>query len=171
MKINIIASISNNNVIGHKGDMPWKQKSDLKRFKEITEEHIVIMGRKTYESIGGRLSGRINIIITKNASFNAFGCYIVSSVKESINLSQKLIDDGIFEISDDVFVIGGGEIYKEFMPMADKLYITRLNCDIENGDTYFPEIDKKYWKLISKVSYKKDDKNDYDYSYEYYDEA
>lgn len=147
--------------------MPWKQSSDLKRFKEITEGHIVIMGRKTYQSIGGRLSKRINIVITRDTSFTAFGCYVVPSIDDSINLSQKLIDDGIFELNEEVFIIGGGEIYKEFMNKASKLYITKLNVDLE-GDTKFPEIDKS-WRLMYKISHKKDDKNEYDYIYENYE--
>lgn len=164
--INIIASVSKNGIIGKDNDMPWKQSDDLKRFKDLTIGHIVIMGKRTFQSIGSPLVGRVNIILTNDKKFNVFGCYVSSSIENALELAYEIIDEGLYNVKDDIFVIGGGQIYKQLINISNKLYITRIDCEIE-GDTYFPEI--KNWKLVSKEIHEKDEKNEYNYTYENYE--
>lgn len=129
MGINLIVAMSRNRVIGKNNTLPWHIPEDLKYFKEMTTGHTIIMGRKTYESIGKALPNRRNIILTKNHDFLAEGCTVVHSVREAMQLSIP---------EDELFVIGGAEIYSLFLPFASKLYITQIHAKIE-GDTFFPE--------------------------------
>lgn len=148
--ISLIAAVADNSVIGHDNSLPWKLKRDLQRFKEITEGHPIIMGRKTYESIGRPLPNRANIILTRDESYSADGCTVVHSKEAALNEAQDK----------EVFVIGGEMIYRLFMDTADKLYITHVHADIE-GDTHFPEIDDTVWKSTEQHKYQKDEENDY----------
>lgn len=160
-KINIIVSISNNNCIGDNNTLLWKQSNDLLRFKELTENNIVIMGQKTYESLPFKpLKNRTNIVISNDYNINYDNCIMSRSIEESIEKSENI--DG------DIFIIGGGSIYKQFLPLSDTLYITRIDVDIE-GDTYFPDIDLNRWDKVSSEYHKKDDKNQYNYTYEVYE--
>jgi len=150
--IKIIVAMSKNRVIGNNNELIWKLSSDLKRFKELTTNNPVIMGRKTYESIGRPLPNRRNIVITRNTEYSVEGCEIVSSLEEALLLTNN-----------DCFIIGGGEIYKQSLEVADKIYLTLVNKEFE-GDTTFPELDDK-WAKISRKDFKADDKNEYDYSF------
>lgn len=150
--IKIIVAMSKNRVIGNNNELIWKLSSDLKRFKELTTNNPVIMGRKTYESIGRPLPNRRNIIITRNTEYSVEGCEIVSSLEEALLLTNN-----------DCFIIGGGEIYTQSLEFADKIYLTLVNKEFE-GDTTFPELDDK-WAKISRKDFKADDKNEYDYSF------
>ena len=157
--ISTIVAMAKNNVIGKGGDLPWKLSADLKHFAKITKGHTVIMGRKTYESIfqrlGHGLPERKNIVITSQTDFQAPDCFIMPSISETIkNLPPE----------EEAFVIGGGKIYEQFLPITDKLYITEVLADIE-GDTFFPTYNKEDWKLISSESYKKDEKNSFDFNF------
>ena len=136
MKISLIVAMASNRIIGQDGQMPWHLSADLKRFKQITMGHPIIMGRKTYEAIGRPLPGRTNIIISRSSAYQPEGCVLVNSVEAAIEHGCNL--------SDEVFVIGGAEIYKAALPLADNLYITQINKEFE-GDTFFPEIDYKDW--------------------------
>lgn len=157
--ISIIVAKALNGVIGKEGDLPWKLSADLKRFARLTKGHTVIMGRKTYESIVNRLGHplpeRKSIVITSRVSFHAPGCTVVSSIKEVL---AKL------PIKEEAFVIGGGEIYRQFLPLADRLYVTEVNttCD---GDTFFPAFENDAWKEISSETHPKDDKNSCDFTF------
>lgn len=132
-KISIIVAIAGKKrVIGKKGGMAWYIPEELKRFKSITMNHPIIMGRKTHESIGKALKGRTNIIITRDENYKAEGCLVVTSLDEALNLAQKQ------EGSDEIFIIGGGQIYQEAINMADKLYLTYIDKEIE-GDVFFPD--------------------------------
>jgi dihydrofolate reductase len=157
--ISIIVALAKNNVIGKGGDLPWKLSADLKHFAKITKGHTVIMGRKTYESIfqrlGHGLPERKNIIITSQTDFKAPDCLVVSSINEAIK---------VLPTEEEVFVIGGGKIYEQFLSIADKLYITEVLTEIE-GDTLFPTYNNEDWKLISSESYKKDEKNSFDFNF------
>lgn len=166
--ISIIVSIANNGCIGGNNTLLWKQSDDLKRFKSLTTNHIVIMGQKTFESIGRALPNRCNIVVSNDKDFNPTGCFIARSIDEAIDNALLKSCDGWNGIENEIFVMGGGSIYKQFLPHANKLYITRINCEIE-GDTYFPNIGEDEWKIISKESFKKDEKNEYDYIYEIYE--
>ena len=150
--IKIIVAMSKNRVIGKNNELIWKLSSDLKRFKELTTNNPVIMGRKTYESIGRPLPNRRNIIITRNTEYSVEGCEIVSSLEEALLLTNN-----------ECFIIGGGEIYTQSLEVADKIYLTLVNKEFE-GDTTFPELDDK-WTKISRKDFKADDKNEYDYSF------
>ena len=143
--ISLIAAVSENNVIGNKGALPWHLPRDFAFFKETTVEHTVVMGRKTFESIGRPLPNRKNIILTRqDVSFD--GCTVVHSIDE---IPQE----------EDVFVIGGAEIYNQFLPLAKRLYITVVHTTLE-GDTYFPAIDPATWKCVSSQRHEKDEKNE-----------
>lgn len=150
--IKIIVAMSKNRVIGNNNQLIWKLSSDLKRFKELTTNNPVVMGRKTYESIGKPLPNRRNIIITRNTEYSVEGCEIVSSLEEALLLTNN-----------DCFIIGGGEIYTQSLEFADKIYLTLVNKEFE-GDTTFPNLDDK-WAKISRKDFKADDKNEYDYSF------
>lgn len=170
MKISIIVSIANNNCIGGNNTLLWKQSNDLKRFKELTTGKVVIMGQKTYESLpNGPLPNRTNIIISDDDNFNnPYGTYRAKSIKHSLDVVKGYVN--MYKKEEDkseIFIIGGGSIYRQFLPLASKLYITRINADVE-GDTYFPELDDS-WKITFKEPHEKDEKNQYDYIYEVYE--
>ena len=150
--VKIIVATSKNRIIGNDNKLIWKLSSDLKRFKELTTGNPVVMGRKTFESIGKPLPNRRNIIITRNENYEVDGCEIVSSLEEAFLLTNN-----------DCFIIGGGEIYKQSIEVADKIYLTLVDCEV-NGDTFFPDIDST-WKKISRKDFESDEKNEYRYSF------
>lgn len=159
MIISLIAAASENNVIGKNNQLPWHLPVDMKFFKNTTWGMPMIMGRKTFESNGYKpLAGRINIVITKQKDFKAEGVVIVNNWNDAMFVAKD---------SDckEVFVIGGGEIYKEVINKADRIYMTRVHTLID-GDVFFPEFDKKKWKLQSKRDCFADEKHSYDYSFE-----
>jgi dihydrofolate reductase len=125
------------------------------------------MGQKTFESIGTALPNRYNIVISNEKEKNIRGCVVVNSIQEAIE-DANFINNEIGELKNEIFVIGGGSIYKQFIPYTSKMYVTRINCEI-NGDTYFPHINDDEWRIIFKEDHKKDDKNQYDYTYEIYE--
>jgi dihydrofolate reductase len=150
--IKVIAAMSENRVIGNNNQLIWKLSSDLKRFKELTSGQPVVMGRKTYESIGRPLPNRRNIIITRNSEYEVEGCDIVSSLEEALLLTGN-----------DCFIIGGGEIYRQSLEVADKIYLTLVHKEFE-GDTTFPELGKE-WATINQDDFEADEKNEYAYSF------
>lgn len=150
--INIIVAMSKNRVIGKNNSLIWHLPNDLKRFKKLTSNNTVVMGRKTYESIGKPLPNRRNIVITRNKNLKIKGCDIVNSIEEAFLLCNN-----------NCFVIGGSEIYKESLKYADKIYLTIINMNFE-GDAFFPEIGKEWFK-VSKIDNYSDSKNKYNYSY------
>ena len=159
MNISIIAAIGKNNELGKKGDLIWKLPNDLKNFKKITEGHTIIMGRKTFESIGKILPNRKNIIITRNKKFKVPGVEIAHSLKEALSMSRLNLD------TKEVFIIGGGEIYKEAMKIAQKLYITHIDAEDKEADTFFPEIIPIVFGEVSREKHKKDAKNPHNYDF------
>lgn len=158
MEINIIVARSKNGAIGKDNKLLWKLKDDMKFFKKMTTDNTVIMGRKTYESIGKALPNRTNIIITRQKDYIASGCIVVNSLEEAIrnvNINQK------------VFIIGGGEIYKQGVEIATSIYITEVECDIE-GDTFFAGLDDK-WELKYSEHFDKNEDNQYSFDIVIYD--
>ena len=143
MEIILIAAVSKDRVIGKQGGIPWKIKEDLSFFKEKTLNSPIIMGRATYNSIGRPLPNRLNIVMTRSAK-NTEGVTEVTSVKKAIETASKSKD------SSKVYVIGGVNIYKEFLPIANKMIITEVELNIEDGDTFFPEWDIDEWKEQSR---------------------
>jgi dihydrofolate reductase len=152
--ISLIVAASTNNVIGVAGGLPWHLSDDLKRFKALTMGKPIIMGRKTYESIGRALPGRQNIVITTQNKYAADGCDVVASVDEAIAVAGD---------ADEVMVIGGGEIYRLFLPLADRIHMTRVDVDVA-GDTGFPEISDEVWREVAREEHRADDANDHDFT-------
>ena len=149
--IKIIVAMSKNRVIGDSNKLIWNLPADLKRFKEITTGHPIIMGRKTYESIGRPLPNRRNIIITRDESYSV-DCEVVNSIEEALLLC-----------GDDCFIIGGGEIYRQSIDIADKIYLTLVDEEFE-GDTHFPKITSE-WYISNRIDRESDEKNKYNYSF------
>ena len=139
MKISIIVAASTNNVIGKDGGLPWRLPEDLKRFKEITMGKPMIMGRATWESIGRALPGRQNIVMTRQSDFVATGCDVVATIQEALAIAGDAAE---------VMIIGGGNLYQQFLPQTDRIYFTRILSSIE-GDTYFPELNDCEWKVVA----------------------
>ncbi len=145
MTISIIAAVAKNGVIGKGNDLPWRLPEDMKFFMQTTSGHHVIMGRKNYESLPEKfkpLPNRTNIVVTRQRSFMANGCTVVHDLNTGIELARN---NGEKEL----FIIGGAEIYKLAMPMTDQLYLTEIDGEVD-GDTFFPEWNKKEWKEISR---------------------
>lgn len=142
MKLSLIVAMSENRVIGVDNRLPWHIPEDLKRFKKITSGHPILMGRKTFESIGRVLPNRTNIIISRNREYRVEGAFVCHSLQEGIEFASKAPG------SDEVFVIGGGEIFKEALPKADRIYLTTVHWPYE-GDAFFPEIPAKKFEAKS----------------------
>ncbi len=160
MIVSAIVAIAENNVMGKDNDIPWYLPADLKYFKKTTLGHHIIMGRKTYQSIGNPLPKRTNIIITRNPFFIASGCISTNSIEQALSVA---LENG----EEEAFIIGGAEIYKLSIPYLDKLYITKVDLNIK-GDTFFPEIDFSNWNLISEEPHEKNGKNEFDYTFKVY---
>jgi len=161
MTISIIVAASENNVIGAAGDLPWRLSDDLRRFKTITMGKPIVMGRKTWDSIGRPLPGRQNIVITRQAEFAAAGCDVVASKEEAIAIAGR---------AEEVMVIGGSQVYELFLPDTERLYLTRVHAEVE-GDAFFPVISSLEWRLVSDESRPADDRNAFDYSFQVYERA
>ena len=157
--ISIIVAASANNVIGRQGDLPWRLSDYLKHFKAITMGKPIVMGRKTWESIGRPLPGRQNIVITRQAGFAAEGCDVVRSLDEAIATAGD---------ADEIVVIGGSQIYALALPMAERLYLTRVHAEVE-GDAYFPDVDAGRWLRVADEAHEADDRNEFDFSFRVYD--
>lgn len=155
MRLSIIVAASENNVIGRNNALIWHLPADLKHFKSLTTGNTVLMGRKTFESIGRSLPNRRNIVISGNPRYVAEGCEVAASVAEALAWVAE---------EDEVFVIGGGRIYRELWDSADRIYLTRVHTESE-GDTFIPAIDEREWELVSREDFKADEKNGYDYSF------
>ena len=136
MTISIIAAIGKNNELGKGNDLIWHFKDDMKFFKETTTGSTVIMGRKTFESLPKALPNRRNIVISRNKDFHPENTEVVSSVKKALEITE----------GENVFIIGGGKIYSEFLPIADKLYLTEIDAECPDAEVYFPEFDKRLYK-------------------------
>ncbi|MBK0404586.1 dihydrofolate reductase [Adhaeribacter sp. BT258] len=154
--IALVVAMAENNVIGKNNQLIWHLPADLKHFKNLTTGHPIIMGRKTYESIGKPLPNRTNIVITRQEDFKPEGCLVAHSLPEALMLAQQL--------DANIFVIGGAEIYKQAMFLADTIYLTEVHHEFE-GDTFFPEIDTLLWVETDREEHKADDKNPYDYAF------
>ncbi len=149
--ISIIAAVAENLTIGKENRMPWHLPADLQFFKQTTMDHTIIMGRKTFESFGKPLPGRRSIVVTRNASFKPEGVETAHSLKDALALTHT---------EEEIFVIGGGEIYRQALPLATRLFITFVHHQIE-GDTFFPEIKSDEWVLIHEQHRVADEKNLY----------
>ena len=157
--ISIIVAASTNNVIGREGDLPWKLSDDLKRFKRLTMGKPIVMGRRTWDSIGRPLPGRQNIVLTGQAGFNAPGCDVVTSPAEALAAAAN---------ANEIMIIGGSQVYALFLPKASRLYLTRVHAEID-GDAYFPDIDAGQWRLVDSEAHEPDDVNQFAYEFRTYE--
>jgi len=158
-RISIIVAIASNNAIGKNNDLLWHISRDLKRFKELTQEHYIIMGKTTYFSLPFRpLKNRTNMVITDIEGEQIDDCLMAYSIEDAISKMDH---------ENENFIIGGGSVYRQFLPFADKLYITRVHKEFD-ADTFFPEISLKEWKLVEKTDILDDTQNDFSYSFEIY---
>lgn len=172
MILSIISGIANNNEIGRKNDLLWNLPIDMKHFRETTRGHAVIMGQRTFESLGigpdgnpGKpLPNRRNIVLTLNKEFKRDDAEVVYSLEELDELLKNSTEE-----DEELFVIGGGQIYKLFIDKADRLYITHVNADFPDADTLFPVIDPSKWKKVSEDKHEKDEKNVYDCNFVIYE--
>jgi dihydrofolate reductase len=158
--LSFVFAMGRNREIGLNNQLPWRLPADLKFFKKVTMGHPIIMGRKTYESIGRPLPGRTNVIVTRQQDFQAAGCTVVHSIDE---VNQTFAND-------EVYVIGGTELFKSFLPQADQLIVTYIDADFE-ADTYFPDIPSNEWILDWSEPGVKDEKNPYDFEFRIYKRA
>ncbi len=156
--ITIIAAVAQNNAIGKNNDLLWHLPNDFKRFKAITTNHFIIMGRKTFESFPKPLPNRTHIVISSQENYKPAGCIMVSSLEKAIEICPK---------NEEIYIIGGGQIYEQAIKIADKLDITKVQNSFD-ATVFFPEIDPTIWKLNKTVFNEKDDKHQFDYTFEEY---
>ena len=158
MIVSLVAAMSENRVIGRNGQLPWHLPADLKYFKKLTVDHTVIMGRKTFDEIKRPLDNRRNVVITRNRGFQPHGVTVVPSLDEALALAAT---------EEEVFSVGGGEIFRLALPRADRLYLTVIHAHIE-GDTFFPPFDSDGWVLEDEDRHEPDDKHAYAFSFRRY---
>ncbi len=144
--LSIIVAMARNRVIGIHNTLPWHLPEDLKRFRALTMGHHIVMGRKTYESLGRLLPGRTTVIVTRNANYAVEGALIANSLKQAIKMCAR---------DDEIFLIGGAELYQDALKVANKLYVTEIELAVE-GDAFFPEIDLNIWKATARETHQSD---------------
>ncbi|MFD3000528.1 dihydrofolate reductase [Pontibacter toksunensis] len=154
--IAIVVAAAENNVIGKDNGLIWHLPADLRHFKQITMGHPMLMGRKTFESIGKPLPGRTSIIITTQKDYLAEGCIVTHSVQEAIEQANAL--------DEEVCIIGGAEVYSQALPLTDTIYLTRIHHTFE-GDVFFPELKEEEWETVEQEHHEPDEKNKYSYSF------
>jgi len=156
--VTIIAAVGRNRALGKDNDLIWHIPADLRRFKSLTRGHHVIMGRKTFESLGRPLPKRTNIIVSRNPDYKAEGCIVVNSLEKALEIAQS---------DPKPFILGGAEIYKQALSFADAMDLTYVHENFE-ADAFFPEFDPQEWELTGREDFKKDDENPFDYSFVQY---
>ena len=160
-RVSLIVAMAKNRVIGVNNTLPWHLPADLKRFKSLTMGHHIVMGRKTYESIGKPLPGRTSVVVTRNPDYSVPGVIMENSLEAAIAACG---DD------EDIFVIGGAELYRQAVTLADRIYLTEIEAEI-SGDAHFTELDSKQWQETGRESHDRDEKNAYKYHFVIYDRS
>jgi dihydrofolate reductase len=163
MQLSIIVAVAENGVIGRDGGLPWHLGDDLRRFKRLTMGHTLIMGRRTWESIGRPLPGRRIVVVTRQAGYQAEGVETAGSIDAALESARRAGDE-------EAFVVGGAEIYAQTLPLATRLYLTRVRA-IVDGDALFPDVDWGSWRGVSREHHDADAKNDFAYSFEVYEQV
>jgi dihydrofolate reductase len=164
MIISLIAALAKNRTIGKNNDLPWHLPDDMKYFMQTTSQHVVIMGRKNYQSIPEKfrpLPNRTNVVVTRSPGFHAPNCIVVNSLEAALAIGEE-------KKQNEVFIIGGAEIYTLGLTLANRLYLTEIDADIE-GDTFFPEIDKNEWQEISRKHHDPDARHQYAFDFVIYE--
>jgi len=156
--ITVIAAVAENNALGKENQLLWHLPDDFKRFKTLTSGHFIIMGRKTFESFPKPLPNRTHVIISRQAKYQPEGCIVVNSLEQAIEACPK---------TEEVFIIGGGEIYRQSIAVADKLDLTKVHATFE-ADTHFPEIDLSQWQLVFEEYHPKDERHDFAFTFQTY---
>ncbi|MGE6629692.1 dihydrofolate reductase [Bacillus sp. NPDC077027] len=159
--ISMIVAMGEGRVIGKDNQMPWHLPADLAYFKKVTGGHTIVMGRKTFESIGRALPNRRNIVLTTSSTFQADGCEVVHSIDDILEIEKTSGEQ-------ELFIIGGSKLYEEMLTHADRLYITHI-CHAFEGDRFFPEFQKAKWTIVSTEKGHRNEKNPYDYEFVIYD--
>ncbi|WP_340153288.1 dihydrofolate reductase [uncultured Marivirga sp.] len=161
MKISMIVAKANDNAIGKNNDMIWHLPDDLKYFKDKTRNHHILMGRKNFDSLGEQyqpLPKRVNIVITRNKDWQHDGVKVFHDIEDGIAFAKKNNEE-------ELFIIGGGQIYEACLPMADCLYITEVKAEFPDAEAYFPEFDKSLWKEVNREHHPKDEKHQFEFDY------
>ena len=158
MKLAMIVAMAKNNVIGLNNDMPWHLPADLQWFKKTTLGCPIIMGRKTYDSIGRPLPGRLNIILSRDTELRIDGCTVVHSLEEALEVAE--VDDNPNNTKNEIFITGGAHLYNKFLADVDTLYLTKIDAELE-GDTFFPDYTQYNWEETQRIENPADDKNRY----------
>lgn len=153
----LIAAAGANNELGKENDLLWHLPDDFKRFKNLTLHHDIIMGRKTFESLPNPLPERVHIVVTRNKNYSKKGIIVAHTLEEAVAKAST---------SENTYIIGGGEIYKLGLKIADKIELTRIHASFEDADTFFPEFSEKDWKLVKSVPHPADEKHRYAFTYE-----
>ncbi len=159
MTISLIVARAQDSAIGKDNDLLWKIKDDLRLFKRTTAGHVVIHGRKSFESIGFPLPNRSNIVVTRNKDYKAEGAFVTHSLDEAIALGKKL------EMKNEIFILGGAEIYRQSLDMVDKMYLSEVGAKFPEADAHFPEIDLHGWNQVKCESYAKNDVNEFPFDF------
>lgn len=160
MTLTLIAAVSRNRVIGKDGDLPWRLPADFRFFKRTTTGHPLVMGRKTFESLGGALPNRTNIVITRRKDYAPEGAVVARSLGEAIDIGQ--------ELDTEIFIGGGEEIFRSSLPIADRMILTWIDAEFD-GDTCFPEFDPKEWREVSREEHEPDEKNRWPFAFVVYE--
>ncbi|MET0355740.1 MAG: dihydrofolate reductase, partial [Cellvibrio sp.] len=150
MKLSLIVATAHDNVIGRNNELPWHLPQDLKYFKAVTLGKPIIMGRKTFESIGKPLPGRTNIVVTRQKDWNFSGVLVAKSIEDAVDVAQAFRSEQN-STTEEIMVIGGAEIYRSALAIADRVYLTKIDAKIEGADAHFPELPTAQWKLISEL--------------------
>jgi dihydrofolate reductase len=158
-RVSLIVAMARNRVIGINNTLPWHLPADLKHFKALTMGHHIVMGRKTYESIGKPLPGRTSVVVTRNADYAQLGVIVVNSLEAAIAACGN---------DEEIFVIGGAELYRQAIVLADRIYLTEIDADI-SGDAYFTELDRNLWLETERIGHAPDEKNLHPYQFVVYD--
>lgn len=158
-RVVMVAALDRNRAIGKNGDLPWRLRDDLKAFKALTVGSPIVMGRKTWDSIGRALPGRLNIVLSRNPDFCPEGAKVVASPTEALDLVEEAAP---------LYVIGGGAVYEAFLPLADTLVLTRVDTEVQGADAWFPEWDASAYTSQQAVSYEADDRNEFPFVIETY---
>ncbi len=166
IKLSLVVAMGDNHVIGKAGGLPWHLRSDLKRFKAITQFKPILMGSNTWDSLPRKpLPGRLNLVLSRDLKFEAEGGVICSSLFEALDIAKEhAADDG----ADEICVIGGANIYAQTLPKADRLYVCQVPASVE-GDAWFPPIDPAIWRVVSEEAFEKTENDDYDFTLKVYE--